>query len=693
MKCWNMSEPSALATVDVEQGDLEGLRPTLARIARVTKALFSAPAAEVTIFMGDEIWRASDLTGQISWSDPASELTMRGGEVLWVGDLAADSRFADHPTVVHDPHLRFYAGAPIQLETGDRIGALAVFDIAPRDHDDFLAERLHDLASVVAHEFDRMRVVRDCALALERTERSEQRLQLAVQLADLHVYEMDYVNRTLLKVGAEDTFFETPKTYADMWKNVWGQLHPDDVETAKAAWERHVKEGVPFQAEYRIERTDGKEIWAYSTSELFEDEHGRPLRLVGALQNITSRKQAEAELVQARDEAESANRAKSAFLATMSHEIRTPLNGVLGMAQAMAVDDLSPVQRERLDVVRQSGESLLAILNDILDLSKIEAGKLELEEINFDLAEIARGAHSTFTGLANKKGLSFALDTHRANGVYRGDPTRVRQILYNLISNALKFTELGEIRVVIAYAEERLRIVVSDTGVGMSAQTVASLFNKFTQADSTTTRRFGGTGLGLAICRELAELMGGFIEATSQLGDGSSFTVILPLPRVGAARAPAGSQAARAPAADRAADAADPADSAPLRVLAAEDNSVNQLVLKTLLHQVGMEPIIVDNGLEAVTAWEVGEWDLILMDIQMPQMDGPTAARKIREGEAAWGRPRTPIIALTANAMAHQVAEYLAAGMDAVVTKPIEAAKLFETLQAVLSEEPAAAVA
>jgi signal transduction histidine kinase len=496
-----------------------------------------------------------------------------------------------------------------------------------------------------------------------------------------------------LKVGAEDTFFETPKTYADMWKNVWGQLHPDDVVIAKDAWERHVNDGVPFQAEYRIERTDGREIWAYSTSELFEDENGRPLRLVGALQNITSRKLAEAELVQARDEAEAANRAKSAFLATMSHEIRTPLNGVLGMAQAMVSDELSPVQRERLDVVRQSGEALLAILNDILDLSKIEAGKLELEEIEFDLNEIARGAHSTFTGLANKKGLSFALDTKRAGGVYRGDPTRVRQILYNLISNALKFTECGEIRVVIAFADDRLRIVVSDTGVGMSAETVAALFNKFTQADSTTTRRFGGTGLGLAICRDLAELMDGSIEAASQLGEGSSFTVILPLPRVGGARGMGGAAATAMVVASRAAEAVDAIDGPPLRVLAAEDNSVNQLVLKTLLHQVGMEPVIVDNGLEAVTAWEIGEWDLILMDIQMPLMDGPTAARKIREGEAAWGRARTPIVALTANAMAHQITEYLAAGMDAVVTKPIEAAKLFETLQRVLDAGPAEAEA
>ncbi|HEY8004298.1 MAG TPA: ATP-binding protein [Phenylobacterium sp.] len=367
--------------------------------------------------------------------------------------------------------------------------------------------------------------------------------------------------------------------------------------------------------------------------------------------------------------AEAANAAKSTFLATMSHEIRTPLNGVLGMAQAMAGDELSDRQRDRLSVIHRSGEALLAILNDVLDLSKIEAGKLELEQLEFELAEVARGAYSAFTALANKKGLSFALDIERARGRYIGDPTRLRQILYNLISNALKFTEQGEIRVTAVRDGDMLQICVADTGVGIAPESLTKLFAKFDQLDSSTTRRFGGTGLGLAICRELAQLMEGEISVDSDLGLGSRFTVRVPLRW-------AGEERAIAPVAETPIQKPEIA----LRVLAAEDNAVNQLVLKTLLHQMGVDPHVVENGQLAVEAWETGDWDVILMDIQMPVMDGLTATARIRNLEADTGRPRTPIVALTANAMSHQVDQYILGGMDGHVAKPIQAVELFEAL-------------
>ncbi len=388
--------------------------------------------------------------------------------------------------------------------------------------------------------------------------------------------------------------------------------------------------------------------------------------------------------------AEAANQAKSSFLATMSHEIRTPLNGVLGMAQAMAADKLSAVQHDRLDVIRQSGEALLAILNDVLDLSKIEAGRFELEQVEFDLGDLMKGAHSAFTALANKKGLSFDLTIEApAKGVYVGDPTRVRQILYNLISNALKFTEHGEVRVTAAQvpaaegSAEALTLMVSDTGVGIDPDRLSALFEKFTQADASTTRRYGGTGLGLSICRELAHLMGGEISTQSKLGGGSTFAVRLPLAKVGEALAP---PFALPPAPSPDTEAALPR----LRVLAAEDNSVNQLVLKTLLHQIGVEPHVVANGAEALDAWKAQPWDVILMDMQMPVMDGLTATRAIREAETAMGRARTPIIALTANAMSHQIELCRGAGMDGHVAKPIEAARLFAALEAALEVEDAA---
>jgi PAS domain S-box-containing protein len=516
---------------------------------------------------------------------------------------------------------------------------------------------------------------------VERAERSEDRLTLALSLAELHVWEVDYRRRQLVKAGAEDTFFQRPQTYEDLYRDIYQTVDERDRPAVQAGWEQHLATGERFRPQYRIARTDGAEVWAQSAIKLFTDDKGRPLRLVGALQDITAHKKAEAALLLAKDEAEAANRSKSSFLATMSHEIRTPLNGVLGMAQAMAAGELSPIQRERLQVVRESGETLLAVLNDVLDLSKIEAGRLDLEETEFDLREVARGAHATFTALANKQGLSFALTLKAgAEGVFRGDPTRVRQILYNLISNALKFTEQGEVRVCLDHDGEALTLAVSDTGIGIAPDRLAHLFERFEQADASTTRRYGGTGLGLAICWQLAELMGGRVDVQSVLGEGSTFTVTLPIARTSQTAGPVKRDVEPPAQGDIA-----------IKVLAAEDNSVNQLVLKTLLHQIGVEVRIVPDGLAALEAWRAEAWDVILMDVQMPQMDGPTACRRIRAEEAATGRARTPIIALTANAMSHQIAEYMQAGMDDFVSKPIEIPRLFAALQAAVAEAVEAA--
>jgi PAS domain S-box-containing protein len=527
--------------------------------------------------------------------------------------------------------------------------------------------------------------ITDMVEAMERLERSEERLKLAMEIADIHVWEMDYVRQELIKVGAEDTFFTEPKTYGELAANIWSTIDPRDLPGAMEAWERFERGGVSYRPEYRVVRKDDREVWVAGSVSLINNAHGQPIRLVGAMQNITERKQAEHALVQAKEEAEAATRAKSAFLATMSHEIRTPLNGVLGMAQAMGRDDLTDRQRERLDVIRQSGEALLAILNDVLDLSKIEAGKLELEQTEFDIAELAEGAHATFAATAQSKGLAFELKVARgARGIYVGDAVRVRQILYNLVSNGLKFTDQGKVKVEVGRRRGALTLSVSDTGIGIAPETLATLFQKFEQADASTTRRYGGTGLGLAICRDLAQMMGGKISARSKLGDGATFEVELPLERTRQAPPKRRRRTRRA-------EAGEVMDGRPLRILAAEDNAMNQLVLKTLLAQVGLEPTIVADGRAAVAAWEAGPWDLILMDVQMPEMDGPTATAVIRAREAAEGRRRTPIVALTANAMEHQVAEYRAAGMDDFVAKPIEAGRLYEAVMHAAEQAEAAA--
>jgi PAS domain S-box-containing protein len=398
----------------------------------------------------------------------------------------------------------------------------------------------------------------------------------------------------------------------------------------------------------------------------------RCVALRGATQEITAWRS----LQERERNAVEAAEAMSGFLATMSHELRTPLNGILGMAQAMARSELSPLQRERISVVEASGEALLSLLNDLLDLSKIEAGKTELEDGVVDVPALADGARSIFSALVRDKDVTFSLSVSpSAQGCWRGDPTRVRQVLHNLISNAVKFTDRGSIAVELRGEPDGLVLSVQDTGVGIAANKLETVFERFVQADASTTRRHGGSGLGLTICRDLATLMGGKIAVESVEGVGTTFTVSLPSIRIEGA--PSGVTDEPAAALDAQTDG--------LRVLAAEDNPTNQLVLRTLLGEVGVDVSIVSNGQEALDAWRDGVWDLVLMDIQMPVMDGVSAVRSMRQIERTERRRKTPVIAVTANAMDHHRAEYLAAGMDALVPKPISLASLLRTMDGVLT--------
>ncbi len=386
---------------------------------------------------------------------------------------------------------------------------------------------------------------------------------------------------------------------------------------------------------------------------------------------------------EAQGAAVAANVAKSQFIANVSHEIRTPLNGVLGMAQILAAGDLSSVQRQRVEIIHSSGEVLLSILNDVLDFSKIEAGKLDLEATPFDLSTVVRDVQAAFSAVAETKGLvlGLRLDPERLGDLYVGDPTRVRQIISNLVANALKFTHAGEVEIALASLNESAVVSVRDTGIGIPEDKLSKLFGQFEQVDVSTARRFGGTGLGLSICHELSRLMGGRIIVESQLGTGSTFTVHLPLPRA------SGPQATPVQAAVLDVISEDETVAA-LRILAAEDNKTNQLVLTTLLKQMGATPMMVEDGALAVEAWRASAFDLILMDMQMPVMDGLTAVRTIRADEKLSGRPRSPIIALTADVMSHHLEDYRLAGVDAVVAKPIQFAELAQTMRTVLDATP-----
>jgi signal transduction histidine kinase/ActR/RegA family two-component response regulator len=524
--------------------------------------------------------------------------------------------------------------------------------------------------------------LRDAREALERSATAEHRLSVAAEIANLYIYEVDFRRGVLTSAGAQPEFLERPITYDAVMEDGFHLVDPRDRPDVVAAWRAYRAGDAPYRAEYRVSRQDGQDVWVYAGAELFRDAEGEPIKLVGIMRDITDRRQEQAELVEARNRAEAGSRAKGDFLAMMSHEIRTPLNGILGMAQVMMREPLPALQRHRLEVIGQSGQVLLELLNNALDLAKIEADRLELEEAPVDVAALVHGVVDIFASHVAEKDVS--LEAHvepQAEGVYLGDATRLRQVLNNLVSNAVKFTPRGHVRVTLRRIDDGLRIVVSDTGVGIPAAQQAKLFGAFVQADASTTRRFGGSGLGLAITRRLVTLMGGTLSFESIVDRGSTFTADLPLSSV----EPDGLHIAEAASAHT-----DLEEFPPLRVLAAEDNPVNQLVLRTLLLQVGVDPYMVSDGAQAVEAWSQQPWDLILMDVQMPVMDGVTAVSEIRRRELATGR-RTPVIALTANVMSHQVSEYLAAGVDQVVAKPIEADRLFAAMEASLEAAAASA--
>ena len=461
-------------------------------------------------------------------------------------------------------------------------------------------------------------------------------------------------------------------------------VHPDDLPaTRDGAGEVETRRpGDPVLGQInRYRHKDGH----YRTLEWRAQRFGK--RVYGVARDVTDRMAAEQMLRDAKGAAEAANRAKSDFLANMSHEIRTPLNGVIGIVDALSRTSLTADQAEMVGLIRSSGDTLERLVSDILDVSKIEAGQLDLECRPFDLDE-ALEPLAVMRARAEDKGLEFrVVRSPEARGVFMGDSTRIRQVLGNLLSNAVKFTVAGAVSVQVEVWSDdpdgrgdahRLALTIEDTGVGFNAEHAARLFERFNQADSTITRRFGGTGLGLSICRSLVEMMDGEIEARSTPGAGSRFRFVLPLRRA----ASLADYDAREP---DSACLASPEGGRPLRILLAEDHPTNQRVVQLILASQGAEIVIAGDGAQAVEAFRSGPFDVVLMDMQMPVMDGLTATRAIRAHEAATpGQPPTPIVMLSANAMAEHREESMAAGADSHLAKPVTAASLLAGIAAVI---------
>ncbi|MDX2268023.1 MAG: ATP-binding protein [Bryobacter sp.] len=454
-------------------------------------------------------------------------------------------------------------------------------------------------------------------------------------------------------------------------------VHPEDRPLLEQRMRRilgHPEEVA--RGRLRMMHRDGDWRWIeVTTRNLLQDP------AVGALvtnfRDVTEATEAELRAAEAREKAEQASQAKSDFLAMISHEIRTPMNGITGMCHLLLGTRLNPEQREYAGMIERSAQSLLALINDVLDFSRIEAGKLTVELAPFDLAQLLEDVASLMRFRAEEKGLQVRVDyPEELPQTFLGDSLRIRQILINLVGNAIKFTESGEVRLRVAMEETgrqcRVALTVADTGIGIAPEKLAMIFEKFTQADASTTRRFGGSGLGLTISRSLAGLMGGEIRAASELGQGSEFTLEIPLEVVGRAAVDLRSDTRLAPGLE--------ALPVPLEVLVVEDNAINQKLAQKLLERLGCRVQVAASGVVALQKMADYSFDLVLMDCQMPEMDGYEATALIREKER--GRKQTPIVALTANAMENDLERCLAAGMDAFLTKPIDVAKLRETLMA-----------
>lgn len=480
------------------------------------------------------------------------------------------------------------------------------------------------------------------------------------------------------------------------------RLHPEDAPRVASELRLLLKGEVKrATGEYRFMAQD-QWVWLETHAMVAErDKQGRVTRVLGTHANVTQRKQLEERAQQALDLAEKASRAKSEFLANMSHEVRTPLNAIMGLNHLLLETQITDEQRQWLKLMEDSSRSLLNLLNDVLDLSRIEAGKLRLEQVYFPVRPLIESAFAMYTHQARQKSVDLTMALSDAlPEKMSGDPFRLRQVLTNLMSNALKFTPSGgKIALTVEMKLNNqvvsdLVIRLADTGIGIAPEQQKSMFDAFTQADASTARQHGGSGLGLAICSRLVKMMGGQIEMKSVLGQGSTFQVDLPVTEIGAAPG-VGQSLEKLPLESNETVLR---RFQKLRVIVAEDNSVNELLMRKILEGLGCEVRVAHDGDGAVRLWESWPADIVLMDVQMPGVNGLMATARIREAERSTNRAPTPILAVTANAMPGDREAYMASGMSGYVSKPIEFNALLQSIIKALpknseTEQPVSPVA
>jgi PAS domain S-box-containing protein len=635
-------------------------------LVAVASVVADAPQACIA-FVDQARWWVKAWVGQMPRELPRESVLchelITTAEPLVVDDVRADPRFALHPALEADPHLRFYAALPLVIDGCLAVGVLCVADRKPRSLRPSQLAALQRVARQIVRLVSFRRHATTLAEAHEALAIGEAQYRLLADTATDAIVTVDDSGRILFANPAVERLF------GYMPEELVGE--PLSMLAPERDRPRHeaVFDGVRA-GRYQVSvsaarlsglRKDGREI-ALELS-CGEGRAGHQRFFTGILRDVSDRHAVEQALIQAREQAVEGSRLKSEFLASMSHEIRTPMNGVTGMLELLLEESLTDQQRKRVTVALGSAQALLTIINDILDLSKIEAGKLDLVPAWTDMRALVDDVVGLLRPLAADKGLQVE-GSCAADVPVRvlADGGRLRQVLMNLTGNAVKFTDEGGVSIAVSItsaARDRVRLhcSVADTGIGIPAAQIPLMFEQFTQLEGAATRRANGTGLGLSICRKLIDLMGGTIQVTSEPGRGSRFWFEIDVPCAGQERMPA-------PAAPQA--AADMSRARGARVLLVEDNPVNRQFALAVLKSVGAAVTVAVDGSEAVRMAAAGEHDLILMDCQMPVMDGYEATRRIRAAGIT-----TPVIALTANAMEGDRDRCAAAGMDDYLAKPI----------------------
>jgi len=617
-------------------------------------------------------FRVDAKTGKVSWSDQVFRI--HGLEPGAIDPTLHSAIAAYHPDDVEaiealvERALETGEGYDVQLRLTRADGAERV------THSRARCER--DETGAVSALFGVFMDVTENIRAHDRIAASEARYRLLADNATdiIATYGMDGVFRYISPA------IEGPMGYRPedlVGRPVSEFMHPDDVERVLAAFNAYAKAGpgAPSpRVPYRGLRKDGRTVWLEAHPKLIRDARGRAVEFQDVVRDVSETKALEDQLIAARDVAEAGALTKSEFLANMSHELRTPLTSVIGFSGLLqASGNLPEAERRYADRIATASEALLSVINDILDYSKLEAEAVDLDPQAFEPRAMAEGAISIIENQCQAKGLTLetAIDADLP-ATLMGDEGRLRQVTLNFLSNAVKFTAAGSVRLSMTMSGGRLRVAVTDSGIGVAPDKVDALFDRFTQADASTTRVYGGTGLGLAISRRLIEMMGGEIGVESEPGKGSTFWFEAPLGETVAGK--------------DADEAGELAVNTGLRVLMADDAAPNRELVAAILGGFGLALETVENGAEAVEAARTGGYDLILMDVHMPVMDGLDATRAIRAMGGAVGR--TPIIALTANVQPEQVLRCREAGMDGHVGKPIQVSELFAALAAASSPAP-----